>query len=146
MERLFGYGPRQVEEKLRVAQALEGLPELERALRVGELHWSAARELSRVATPDTEAEWLSVARGKTSRQLERLVAGRKRADRPSDPADPELRRHVLRFEVSAETFVLFRDAVAHLRRRSEASLDDDALLLQMAREILQGPSDEGRSS
>ena len=41
---------------------------------------------------------------------------------------------------------MFREAVAHQRRRREASLDDDALLLQLAREILQGPSDEGRSS
>jgi hypothetical protein len=42
VERLFGYGPRATEEKLRVATALEGLPEMDRDLRVGKLNWSAA--------------------------------------------------------------------------------------------------------
>ncbi len=41
VERLFGYKPRATEEKLRVAQALESLPEMNRALRDGELTWSA---------------------------------------------------------------------------------------------------------
>jgi hypothetical protein len=146
IERLFGYKPRVTEEKLRAAQALESLPEMNRALRDGELTWSAARELTRVATPRTEREWLGAAFGKTVRQVERLVSGRKLGDRPGDPPRPEARRHVLHFDVSAETFATFREAVAHLRRKSEQPLDDDALLLLMAREILQGPSDEGRAS
>src|SRR5688572_22516213 len=50
VERLFGYGPRFVAERLRVAQALEGLPALAEALRSGAVSWSAVRELSRVAT------------------------------------------------------------------------------------------------
>jgi 5-methylcytosine-specific restriction endonuclease McrA len=67
-------------------------------------------------------------------------------DRPGDPVRSEARRHILYFDVSAATFATFREAVAHLRRRSEQPLDDDALLLLMAREILQGPSDHGRAS
>jgi hypothetical protein len=146
VERLFGYGPRSTEEKLRVAAALEGLPETDRALREGKLNWSAARELTRVVTPETEPAWLSAADGKTVRQMETLVSGRRPGDLPTDSRRSETKRHVLRFEISAETFATFREAVAHLRRRSDASLDDDALLLTMAREILQGPSDPGRSS
>jgi hypothetical protein len=146
IERLFGYKPRATEEKLRVAQALENLPETNLALRDGELNWSAARELTRVVTPSTELDWLRAARGKTARQVERLVSGRKMGDRPGDPVRPEARRHVLHFDVSAETFATFREAVAHLRRKSEQALDDDALLLLMAREILQGPSDQGRAN
>jgi hypothetical protein len=146
VERLFGYSPRATEEKLRVARSLESLPETDRALRDGEVSWSAARELTRVSTPDTEKAWLSSARRKTVRQLERLVSGRKSGDLPTDPVRPEARRLVLRFEVNAETAATFREAVAHLRRRSDESLDDDAILLALAREILQGPTDEGRSS
>jgi hypothetical protein len=56
IERLFGYQPRSTQEKLRVAEALEGLPALERALRDGELNWSAVRELTRVAVRETERE------------------------------------------------------------------------------------------
>ena len=146
VERLFGYKPRATEEKLRVAQALESLPEMSRALRDGELSWSAARELTRVATPGTENEWLGATQNKTVRQVERLVSGGKLGARPSDPVRPEARRHVLHFDVSAETFATFREAVAHLRRKSEQPLDDDSLLLLLAREILRGPSDEGRAN
>jgi 5-methylcytosine-specific restriction endonuclease McrA len=59
---------------------------------------------------------------------------------------PIARRHVLRFEVAPETFALFREASAHLRRNGDASFDDDAILLAMARAVLGGPTDEGRAS
>src|SRR6476619_2165258 len=39
-ERLFGYRPRSTHEKLRVAEALESLPELAQALERGRLSWS----------------------------------------------------------------------------------------------------------
>ncbi|HEY6562579.1 MAG TPA: RuvA C-terminal domain-containing protein [Polyangiaceae bacterium] len=144
VERLFGYKPRSTEEKLRVAEALEHLPELGSALREGALCWSAARELTRVAVLENEKQWLDVVRGKTQRQIEQLVSGRKPGDGPDAPAGPA--RHVLRFEVNAATLATFREAMAKLRRSSGESLDDDAALLLLARHILQGPSDEGRSS
>src|SRR5690606_38559391 len=146
VERLFGYGFRTTEDKLRTALALERLPELRAALCEGSLPWCAVREVARVATPETEHEWLEAARGKTVRQIERLVSGREAGDRPSEPGRPEMRRHVLRFEVSAQTYATFREAVAAIRRRSSEPMDDDALLLQVAREILRGPSDTGRCS
>src|SRR5215468_11034923 len=58
IERLFGWKPRWTEERLRVAEALEALPELEQALRDGVVVWSTARELTRVATAQNEARWL----------------------------------------------------------------------------------------
>jgi hypothetical protein len=57
IERLLGPSRRATEEKLRVAGALEALPELAEALRSGKLNWSVVRELSRVAVPETEREW-----------------------------------------------------------------------------------------
>jgi hypothetical protein len=146
IERLFGYRPRTTQEKLRVAQALEDLPALAQALARGELSWSAVRELTRVAVPDTEQEWLDFARGKTLRQVEQVLATRRRGDTPRSPPDPSAQRHILRFEVTAETFALFRDALAELRRRSGTALDDDSALLELARSVLGGPQDEGRAS
>src|SRR6187549_2753843 len=70
VERLFGYKPRTTQEKLRVAEALEELPVIARALEQGDLNWSAARELTRVAVPATEREWLEISQGKTVHQLE----------------------------------------------------------------------------
>ena len=53
---------------------------------------------------------------------------------------------MLRFEVAADTFATFREAVQHLQRAAGARLDDDALLLALARHVLGGPRDDGRSS
>jgi hypothetical protein len=146
VERLFGYSRRTLEDKLRTAEALEELPMLTRSLREGDVRWSAVRELARVATPDTEREWLDVARGRTVHEVERLVSGRKRGARPADEPDPALQRHTLRFDVSADTLATFREALMVLRQRSNAPLDDDSALLLMAREVLGGPVDEGKSS
>jgi hypothetical protein len=143
---LFGYTPRSTQEKLRVAEALEELPELTHALESGALSWSALRELTRVAAPDTEQQWLELAQGKTVRQLEELVAGKRPGDTPGAAGVSSARRHVLRFEVAAETFALFREALGCLRRRGGDVGDDDSLLLSMARHVLGGPADEGRSS
>jgi len=146
VERCFGYKPRSTQEKLRVAEALEELPALAGALAEGTLHWSAVRELTRVAAPETEREWLEAAHGKSVRQLEGLVAGRSPGDTPTSPSPSSERRHVLRFEVAPETFALFREAVTALRRSTGGALDDDAALLAMARHVLGGPRDEGRAS
>src|SRR5687768_9904698 len=122
------------------------LPELAEALRSAKLNWSVVRELSRVAVPETEHEWiLSVCR-KTAREVERLVSGLAPGDRPADRRRPEYVRHILRFEVGAETLATFRDAMKAVRKRSDQRLDDDAALLLMAREILGGPGDAGRAS
>jgi hypothetical protein len=146
VERIFGYRPRFTQERLRVAEALEELPELARSLRDGELSWSAVRELTRVSTLTTERSWIAAARGRSLRDVEKLVSGRKPGDRPSDPASPEAKRHTLRFEVSADVLATFRDAMAKLRRETGGKLDDDEALLLMARQVLGGPTDSGRSS
>ncbi|MFZ5893681.1 MAG: HNH endonuclease [Myxococcota bacterium] len=150
VERLFGYNGRLVKEKLRVAQALEPLPEMSDALRTGELTWSAVRELTRVATAETERAWLDAARGQTVRQVEELVSGRAPGDLPSDAADPALRLYELRHQVHGETRASWLEAVAKLRRDAGEALDDDALFLLVARRILadegEAKSDAGRAS
>ena len=129
-----------------MAEALEELPALAEALRSGQTCWSALRELTRVATPATEREWLEATRGRTVRDIERQVSGRHPGDRPSDRADTRAQRHVLRLEVSGEVLATFREAMAKLRRDAGEPLDDDAALLMMSRAVLGGPADEGRSS
>ena len=146
VERLFGYAPRLTHEKLRVAEALEQLPRSAEALRSGARSWSALRELTRVATPETEAAWLDAVRSKTVREVERLVSGHAPGSLPNDAVDPRAVRQVLRFEVSSEVKATFSEAVAKLRRDAGESLDDDALLLLFARYVLNGPGDEGSRS
>ena len=145
-ERLFGYAPKQTGERLRVAEALEELPAMREALRQGQLCWSVVRELSRVATTKTEPEWLAVAEGKTARDVEAMVAGRRPGDGPDDPADPGERKRRLSFEVRPETLAAFREAVDVLRRQTGEHLSDEEALLLMARAACGGSADEGRSS
>jgi hypothetical protein len=146
IERLFGYSPRLTLEKLRVAQALDGLPQLAAALREGNVSWSSVRELTRVATRATERDWLEASRGRTVREVEKLVSGQRTGDLPGDAKDWRAERHVLRFEVSGEVLASFREARAKLRRDAGGALDDDAALLLMARHVLGGPTDDGRAS
>src|SRR5690606_26215853 len=145
-ERVLGHTPRVTEERLRVARALQDLPELAHALENGSLCWTAVRELTRVATPETERQWLAAARGRKVREIERLVSGLPRGAEPGDPKDPEAEQHTLHFKVRSETLALFREAADRLRRETGEVLDDDALLLAIARRILGGPEDPGRAN
>ena len=145
-ERFAGLTPRQTEERLRVGAAFADLPELEAALQAGRLHFSAVRELSRVATAQTEAAWIKAAEGKTLREVEHMTAGHEPGDDPGDPARPEVRQHRIVMEVSAETYATFREAQTQLRREHEGSLSEDEMLLLMSRKVLGGPADAGTSS
>ena len=145
-ERLFGFAPKSTLERLRVAAALESLPQLDQALAAGRLCYSAARELTRVAVAETEAEWQSAIAGKAVREIEELVSGHIPGDLPGEAARPEARRHVLRFEVAADVLALFRQAVSALRQAHGGPLDDEQALAMMARLALGGPGDDGRAS
>ena len=144
-ERVMGHSPRQTGERLRVAEALEELPKMAKALRTGQLCWSVIRELSRVAVPETESEWLQEAAGKTARDVEKSVSGKQKGQRPADPVAPEVKTHRLSFEVSAEVLATFRDAVDKLRRDTSEKLSEEEALMMMARQALGGPGQEGRA-
>src|SRR5690606_19448257 len=62
-------------ERVRTARALEHLPLISDAMARGELSFSKVRALTRVATPDSEAELLTFARAGSAENLERLVRG-----------------------------------------------------------------------
>ena len=136
LERVLGYGPRVAQDRLRVARALGTLPQLTAALAHGELPFSAIRELTRVATPVTEAAWREAATGKNLRQIEELVADHRPGDRPDDPPDPEARVRVVRFELSAETFALLRQARAVVNDEHGSHLTDDEFVAKLCNAVL----------
>jgi hypothetical protein len=74
------------------------------------------------------------------------VAGRAPGDAPDGPVTDRSRPRILRFEVAADTFATFREAMQQVRRSADGCLDNDAVLLAMARQVLGGPRDDGRSS
>ena len=101
--------------RLRVADALEGLPTMEAALDAGELTYSAVRELTRIATRKTEEAWLDTCRGKVLRQIEELVAEREPGDGPDAAPKPDLRPKRVSMDL--------RPAVVARMRQAQAALD-----------------------
>ena len=140
MERRLGYAPRTASDRIRVAFTLEELPKIAAALGNG-LPYSAARELTRVATAENEQTWLDAVRGKTVHEIEGMVSGRGRGANPDDPAHPSLVGRTLPFEgVRPATEALVRDARRMLQdeRGGGAVITDDEVLASFARAVLEG--------
>jgi hypothetical protein len=113
-------------EKVRVARALEHLPEVSDALRRGELSYAVVRAVTRVATPQNERELLELARHGTASHVERVVRAWRRVDRLEEQwAERERHRsrclhlypdeggmYVLRARLSPEVGALLERALA----------------------------------
>ena len=76
-----GIAPSPAREKVRVARALEHLPLLSEMMRSGELSYSKARALTRVASPENEEELVDFAHAGTASHVETLVRAWRRVDR-----------------------------------------------------------------
>ena len=141
-ECLFGLGAHSTRERIRVGRALRSLPKIESALVAGELSYSRAREVTRVATPDDESTWLGLASTLPMRSLERRVVeatGKESPPRTEGPAplrwtSPETVEVTLR--LPAEVWALVQRAVEGARRASEAPLSEAEALAAVARDAL----------
>src|SRR5437016_779705 len=87
-----GFAPGAAREHVRVARALGTLPRLSHALARGELSYAKVRELTRVATPETEERLLAVGRAGTAEHVERIVRGWRRVDRKAEAREAD-RQH-----------------------------------------------------
>jgi len=87
-----GFAPGAAREHVRVARALGSLPRLSHAFARGELSYSKVRELTRVATPETEERLLAVGRAGTAEHVERIVRGWRRMDAKAE-AQEAARQH-----------------------------------------------------
>ncbi len=138
LERRLGYGPRAAQDRVRVAFALEELPVLAAELERG-MPYTAVRELSRVATSDTERDWIEACRGKNVHEIERAVAGHKPGSRPSDPGEPDLAGRPLSLEdIRPATRAAWREARAKLQVERGAHVSDDELLAVLCGVYLEG--------
>lgn len=144
--------PRRTQELLRLGRGLADLPALDAALAAGEIPWTKAREVARVATPQTEHAWIVRAGALTSRQLEAEVAGAIRGEPPPDgPPEPErgpARRRVV-FEMEASEAFLLKKALAWFRHSAGLSrddFDDGVVLAAMAREVLARAEDSAKEA
>ncbi|MCO5165148.1 MAG: hypothetical protein M9894_02115 [Planctomycetes bacterium] len=114
----FVSSDRKARELIALARELERLPRLRVAFREGEVAWTKARTVARVATAETEAVWLERAQTRTSRQLEVLVAEAK-----GEPAP--VRRTV---KQTKEQAVWLEEALRLARQNSDRPLTDEEAL------------------
>jgi hypothetical protein len=90
-----GYALRTAREYVRVARALEGLPETGASMGRGALSFDQVRALTRVATPQSESDLLALAENCTTGVLERECRAWKSHSR-KDEAEQERARHASR--------------------------------------------------
>ena len=142
MERHLGHAPHTARERRRVSRALVALPRMSTALATGALFYSHVRELSRVATADTEDAWLAVAEGKNATEVQALVAGHALGDLPDDPCPPDLRVRRMSLELPPEVHALWREARKRLAEErgpdgAHGDITDAELVETLCRRFLQ---------
>ncbi|MDX1578107.1 MAG: DUF222 domain-containing protein, partial [Gemmatimonadota bacterium] len=138
-------------EVVRVARALEELPESRAAMARGALSFDQARALTRVAKPETESDLLELAEHSAPSTFERHIRAWKRDSR-EDEAKRERRRRDERYfrmfpngdgmyrvdalvtpETAANTEILIDDNYRELYGKDRRA-DGDAILLETPRE------------
>ncbi len=139
MERELHYGPHAAKERLRVANELFELPALAERFRSGEVPFSVVRELTRVAIPENEHEWIASTEGKTARQVERMVSGLAKGAAPDDRPDPRIERHRIVLDVDGEHYAKWLALRTELDDERGERLDDNAVVDAIA----QMPSGDG---
>lgn len=109
-------------ELVHLAQRLEKLPKAKAAFAAGEVSWTKARQIVRIATVDDEGAWLAKAATATNRGLERAVA----------EAKGEAPRRYVRFELTLEQYAKYEQAARKLREERKAALTPAEVLEAMA--------------
>ncbi len=150
--RLFGWGGRQTRERLRVARAVRSLPAVRERWARGELTYTVVRELTRVATPAVEDEWVAWATSggvrRTGDEVQQVVMRHRRGDRPTDaPAPFEERRVRVVLEMSGSEASRLSEVRAEATRRLGHGVDDETLAKLLFDAFLRGscPEDGGVS-
>jgi hypothetical protein len=90
-EEALGFSRTKTYEFVRLAEALDELPGFKDQIESGKLPWTKAREVVKVATAETERQWLAMAESKSRRELEKeVVKSRAKRDNAKDEDQVEL--------------------------------------------------------
>ena len=73
---------------IQLARKLEQLPEVRESVANGQLGYTKAREIVKVASPETARDWVEEAKGSSRRDLERKVADARNRARQQARANP----------------------------------------------------------
>lgn len=133
-----GVGMIAAREKVRVANALGGLPKTSERYRRGEISYSKVRAITRIATPENEEYLLMIARHGTAAHVERLVSKYRRCKRLQD-RKASLRQHALR-ELSC-----FYDEHGFFNLRGKLPAETGALLTKALNLAIERAEAEARA-
>ena len=132
----IGRKPRWVDEAARVSSRLIGLPGLRGALERGQLGWSMVELLAREATPETEAQLIAEARGRTVRAMRERLAGRS-DDGAAEPVVLETGDEQRTLQVSVDSVTAWAfEATRSLLRTRFGVLGDDAMVEALLAEAM----------
>ncbi len=164
----LGFSRSKTFQFLRLAESFDRLPKLKSAVAKGEVSWTKAREVVKVASRRIEARWIREAKTCSSRQLERKVVAAKAASEAksspqtslldchraeegtsppaSGPLPLEAQPVKLSLSFTAEQFVRLEVLLETLRKRGEKGSREELILVAldaMGREHSGGTSGEG---
>lgn len=135
-----GLDMRAARERVRVARALEQLPLITEKFAAGKLSYSKVRALTRVATPENEADLAMIGEHSTAVQVERIARTYRGVLSQDDVLEASNRRHAARFlryewdddgslkgsfRIPPELGALFVKAVEIAREQVPAESDDE---------------------
>lgn len=126
-ERL-GFEDRKTRSLLNMAERFEELPRLKAAFQKGDIPWTKAREVVKVATPKTEAKWLDRCKNMSNRQLEQEVKRKQ----------PPTTRKSLFFMLEGDRVEAWEQAREALERLAGKTLSDIEVFDLMCAEALCG--------
>ncbi len=133
-------GLKRADKLIKLAERMEVLPALDGAFFRGEVPWTKVREIARVAVRETVAQWLEIARSKTSREIEQAVFGLKRGALPGDRLGLGRSFQAVRIPLLAEDHARWETAVRKLRReQGKGSTPRDALMAMVDMALRMNP-------
>ena len=145
-----GLDLRAAQERLRIARSLESLPQITAEFSTGKLSYSKVRAITRVATPQNEAELVMLALHATAVQLERAVRAYRSVLTADDETDAANAQHAARylrydwaddgslegsFRIPPEMAAMFLKGVAAARAHIPAEADNEMRSAERHREV-----------
>ncbi len=127
-----GLGLGTAREHVRTARALGQLPQIDAALGAGQISYTKARAISRIATSETETTLLQAALDATGSQLEKIVRGWVKIDKSQEERRQEKRSYHVFFDEDGMCVV------------SAKLLPEEGAILMKAIEVARGEAKTGQ--
>jgi hypothetical protein len=132
----MGLGAHRARRLVEVAEKLESLPELTRALESGELSWDQVAELVQHATPETDGEFVRLGKECCLDRIRSIVQDLANAK------NPKLPDVTLSMTLEVDTALMWERASVKLSEEAGRPLNEDEKLQRVSALVVVGGSDE----